>query len=113
MAGVLRESSYKVNNRFRVLLYRKIFHGEQHHSNWILCYQELWHIRSRILSSAKSSYNQDHFDLIITGHMHVRDDYNFEIYSKPIRSINLGSWFDEAKGLKLENKKVEWISLDI
>lgn len=64
-----------------------------------------------IRDHAQRVYVQQPFDLIVSGHMHVRDDYTFEVNSKPIRSINLGSWFDEAKIIKLKDKKIEWIEL--
>ncbi len=65
-----------------------------------------------IRQHAQRAYNQNHFDLIVTGHMHVRDDYTFEINSKSVRSINLGSWFDQPAVLKLVNKKIEWVDLE-
>ncbi len=43
------------------------------------------------------------FDVIITGHLHIFDDYQFTENNKTRRSINLGSWYDSTRYLKLEN----------
>jgi UDP-2,3-diacylglucosamine hydrolase len=64
-----------------------------------------------IRQHARHAYAEKPFDLIVTGHMHVRDDFSFQA-EKPVRSINLGSWFGEAQALKLTDKGVEWISLE-
>ncbi len=45
-----------------------------------------------IRSHAKRLIAQEPFDLIITGHVHVRDDHSFEFGGRRIRSVNLGSW---------------------
>lgn len=36
----------------------------------------------------------ERFDLLISGHLHVRDDVRLEADGRPFRSVNLGSWFD-------------------
>ncbi len=69
-------------------------------------------IQKMIRHHAHRVYNSDGFDLIISGHMHVRDDYQFEVHGKKIRSINLGSWFEEIQILKLNAGQVEWVRLD-
>jgi UDP-2,3-diacylglucosamine hydrolase len=50
------------------------------------------------------------FEVIITGHMHVQDDYTFE--DKKLRSINLGTWLNAPVVLKIENSEIAWIKLD-
>jgi len=46
---------------------------------------------------AERCYRDEPFDLIVTGHVHVRDDFVFQGGSgKKVRSVNLGSWFEEA-----------------
>ena len=62
-----------------------------------------------IRDHAKRAYMEKPFDLIITGHMHVRDDFQI---SEKSRSINLGSWFEDVKILKIHQGKIEWIPLD-
>lgn len=44
---------------------------------------------------AEGAYQEDPFDLIVTGHVHVKDDYSFEPSAgKKVRCVNLGSWFE-------------------
>ncbi|MES2962555.1 MAG: UDP-2,3-diacylglucosamine diphosphatase [Bdellovibrionota bacterium] len=59
-------------------------------------------IRTLIRTHAEKVAREENFDMIVTGHVHVRDDHEFEIGTKKIRSVNLGSWFDEAKALVLD-----------
>ena len=65
-----------------------------------------------IRTHAKKAYDEKPFDLIVTGHVHVKDDYNFEVNHKKIRSINLGSWINEPWVLELENGNVCLNSID-
>lgn len=59
------------------------------------------------------SKTQD-FDVLITGHTHQKDDYEFEAVSgKKIRSINLGSWFSkEIQYLMFEDGKFEFKNIN-
>ncbi|MCE3010853.1 MAG: UDP-2,3-diacylglucosamine diphosphatase [Proteobacteria bacterium] len=68
--------------------------------------------RSMIRKYAESSYEKGRFDYIITGHMHIRDEYQFERSAKKITSINLGSWFEETQALHLNDKGHQWLDLD-
>lgn len=47
-------------------------------------------------------YDIDQFDVLISGHMHVRDIYEFQKNSETKISINLGSWLEEPSILKFE-----------
>jgi len=52
------------------------------------------------------------YDLIVSGHMHVYDDYQFQVGIRNVRSINLGSWYgEEVKVLKLTGTQAEWVSI--
>lgn len=65
-------------------------------------------IKKLIRTYAERVYvNEKPFDLIITGHMHVFDDYVFEINQKIIRSINLGTWLEVPRVLKITSKEVK------
>ncbi len=76
--------------------------------------------RTHAIKAAKT----EAFDLIISGHVHVRDDYEFpvlrvsevdsadEVVEGSVRSINLGSWFDEPKVFVLENSQGKFQSLN-
>lgn len=61
---------------------------------------------------AKKEYAKDKFDTIITGHTHVKDDYIFNVGSKQIRSVNLGSWLDQPKAFIITPNEQKFISLD-
>ncbi|MDZ4678013.1 MAG: UDP-2,3-diacylglucosamine diphosphatase [Oligoflexia bacterium] len=41
------------------------------------------------------------FDLLLTGHTHIADDFEFETSSRKARLINLGSWFDGPHYLRV------------
>jgi len=72
-------------------------------------------IRQMIRDHALKSYSERHFDYIISGHMHVFDDFIFSREGRPIRSINLGSWLEEPRVLQITQKhpesapEVQWI----
>jgi len=69
-------------------------------------------LRTMIQAYAMKVYNSEHFDLIVTGHMHIFDDYEFTgSQHKLVRSINLGTWLELPRALCLENDKVEIINL--
>lgn len=72
-------------------------------------------IRQIIRTHAIKEARKEQFDLLISGHVHVRDDYSFPVMrisdveseggasEGTVRSINLGSWFDEPKVFVLED----------
>ena len=67
---------------------------------------------SMIRSHIPVAYNEKPFDLIISGHMHIFDDHEVEIQGKKIRSINLGSWFEERiRVFRLSNGVGEWVDV--
>jgi UDP-2,3-diacylglucosamine hydrolase len=65
-----------------------------------------------IRAHAHRVFEEKPFDLIVSGHMHVIDDYEFQIGTQKIRSINLGSWFKNVKALRLQGPHLEWIALE-
>ncbi len=69
-------------------------------------------LRTMIRLYAKSQSQSDHFDLLVTGHMHVQDVFSFENNGHKVTSINLGSWFDGAKALHLTDQGPQFVSLD-
>jgi len=69
-------------------------------------------LRKMIRSYAEKAAAESEFDLIITGHMHVQDDYEFKSVSgHPVRSINLGSWFDAPKALSVTDSEIVFVDL--
>jgi UDP-2,3-diacylglucosamine hydrolase len=57
---------------------------------------------------AKRVYQEEPFDLIITGHVHLRDDFELPVAGKKVRSINLGSWHEGAAILKVTTQQKEF-----
>ena len=56
------------------------------------------------------AYSEAPFDLIISGHMHVFDDYTTSINNKNVRSVNLGSWLGpEIRAFRIQSGKAEWV----
>ena len=51
-------------------------------------------IRKLIRQHAETVSQKNNFDLIITGHVHVADDFKFDVGGRQVRSINLGSWYE-------------------
>lgn len=68
-------------------------------------------IRNLIRKHAERTADSDDFDVIITGHMHVFDDYRFQKKSKNIRSVNLGTWLEKPRVLKITSKNLELLEL--
>ncbi len=68
-------------------------------------------LRQMIRKFAETRSQQSPFDYIITGHMHVRDEYTFESEGRKKISINLGSWFDEPCALMLSEQGHFWKKL--
>lgn len=55
----------------------------------------------KIRAHARQAYVEQPFDIILSGHVHVRDDYVGETSGSSFRSINLGSWMDGPCYFKL------------
>ncbi len=65
-----------------------------------------------IRQHAETVYNDVPFDVIISGHMHVFDDYSFVRGDHQARSFNLGSWFTEqVRVLRLEGQEFSWVTI--
>ncbi len=48
----------------------------------------------KIRAHAEKVHAENPFDLIISGHVHVRDDCRLSSENGEFRSVNLGSWLD-------------------
>jgi UDP-2,3-diacylglucosamine hydrolase len=67
-------------------------------------------IRALIRQHAETQSHLSDFDLIVTGHVHVFDDFTFDVGGRPVRSVNLGSWYEpspralvlDSRGLRFE-----------
>lgn len=69
-------------------------------------------LREMIREYAQTQYVSKHFDLIVTGHMHVKDDFQFEVNGRKVRSINLGSWYGKPEVLHLTSQGPEWVQVE-
>lgn len=69
-------------------------------------------IKSMIREHSQRVYPEKNFDLIITGHMHVTDDFTFEVDGEKVRSINLGTWLEAPRALLLENGEAKFVDVE-
>ena len=69
-------------------------------------------IKQMVRVHAELVHKEKPFDLIISGHMHVVDDYVFTINGKTVRSINLGTWLDKPIALMVQDSRIEWVELN-
>ncbi len=69
--------------------------------------------RSTIRSHAKRVNQEEPFDLIVSGHVHLRDDYEFESDGRKMRSVNLGSWADGPCAFRITRAGQEFIDLPL
>ena len=73
-------------------------------------------IKMMIRNHAENIYQEKPFDLIISGHMHIEDDYEFEIKdsieNKKVRSINLGTWLYRPLAVMIQDSNIDWVFLD-
>ncbi len=50
---------------------------------------------------------QQSFDILVNGHVHVRDDFSFMSGGRPRRALNLGTWLNEPyKYLEISDKVI-------
>lgn len=66
-------------------------------------------LRQMIRDYAKKIHRADDFDVLITGHMHVEDDYTFKTNTGTARSINLGTWLDRPKVLRIDQTQIKML----
>lgn len=64
-----------------------------------------------IHAHAQAAADEQEFDALITGHVHLRDEFHFQKNGRSIRSFNLGSWDDKYMVLKLTGGEWSWIGL--
>ena len=54
-------------------------------------------IISLLHNYVESEAQKEEFDLIISGHIHFKDDYSFNVDGRQVRSVNLGTWLDDKE----------------
>ena len=69
-------------------------------------------VTTLIRAYAHKAYSEKPFDLIVSGHMHIRDEYSFQVGSKIVKSINLGTWLEKPQALKLKDDQCEMMDLE-
>jgi UDP-2,3-diacylglucosamine hydrolase len=70
-------------------------------------------IRDMIRSHAARAYQERPFDMIVSGHMHVKLDETISIEGRGYRNINLGSWIEgNPQALCVEGSSIKWVPLD-
>ncbi len=67
---------------------------------------------AKIRAHAAKAYVERPFDIIISGHLHVRDDYEFETASGRARSVNLGTWLSAPCYFRLDASGAELFELE-
>lgn len=54
---------------------------------------------------------EERFDLLVSGHLHVRDDVRLDVDGRSIRSVNLGSWFDAPCFFRIDHDDAQFHEL--
>lgn len=67
----------------------------------------------KIRTHAELVHAECPFDIIISGHVHTRDDYTFEAATSSFRSVNLGTWLDAPCYFLLDESDAQIIELDV
>lgn len=69
-------------------------------------------LKQMICAHTPRAYQEKPFDVIISGHMHVYVDETEQISGRSVRTINLGSWFENTiKVLCIEGGKPRWVEI--
>jgi UDP-2,3-diacylglucosamine hydrolase len=58
---------------------------------------------AKIRAHAQRAFEARPFDIILSGHVHIRDDCEIDAGSRRFRSINLGSWLDAPCFFRIDN----------
>lgn len=66
---------------------------------------------AKIHQHARKVFREEPFDMIVTGHVHVRDDTRIDTGDGEFRTVNLGSWMDAPCCLRLDQDDARFIEL--
>jgi UDP-2,3-diacylglucosamine hydrolase len=66
---------------------------------------------TKIRAHATRAYADRPFDLILSGHVHVRDDFRIDVAGQSFRTVNLGSWMDAPCYFKLDSTEERFYEL--
>ena len=68
-------------------------------------------IKSFMHAYAEKCVEDRFYDYLISGHTHVRDEYDFAFEGELVHSINLGSWFEEQKVLFFDGNSHQFVDV--
>lgn len=68
-------------------------------------------LRQMIRAYAQKIHASAPFDVIVTGHMHVKDEFEFSVENRRVQSFNLGSWFEKPVALHMLCGEFKWVTL--
>lgn len=89
---------------------QKSSHASRHYTSQIKTMaQETGLIKIRDFAERRAK--QSKFDILIFGHVHIRDEYQFEEAGLVRKSINLGSWLTAPCYYMLEGRKGQFFEL--
>lgn len=66
----------------------------------------------KIRTHARKMRSESNFELIVSGHVHVRDDFEFETGQGRARSVNLGTWLTGPCYFRLDDTGGELVELN-
>ena len=67
---------------------------------------------AKIRRHATEAHGERAFDILIAGHVHLRDDYRGETANGQFRAINLGTWLDAPCYFAIDESAAEFVELD-
>lgn len=65
----------------------------------------------KIRDHARRAFAESPFDIILSGHVHIRDDHRIDIEGRSLRTVNLGSWMDAPCYFKLDGEEARFHEL--
>lgn len=68
-------------------------------------------ILKTIHTHAQKVFTQRAFQVIVTGHVHLRDETTFIVSGQKMTSYNLGSWDDSCQILRKQGSQWSWLPL--
>lgn len=68
-------------------------------------------IKEMIRTHAEKVHPLKNYDILISGHVHVRDEYHFQRDERQVSSYNLGCWDDSAQILMYNGTRWSWLPI--
>ncbi len=69
-------------------------------------------IRSLIHRHVECIGQSEAFDVIVTGHVHLRDEARIKLSSRDVQSVNLGAWFERPMVFVISENRMEFVEAD-